>query len=283
MIIIPLWFYEFGSLMYFLSSAVAFLVSYFSFRLYKYTNSRQHLFLYTAFAFITLGLVVLTIGNVISYFNFDECRPNCIIDPTDVTYLWIRFGNYGYYLTALIGYSLLALSYFKFNFKNKTANKNKAINSNKNIISNKSKTIKSNKKFLLSFFVLPLSLFALLLPPAFDVTILQTQQPIFVLFPFINPYFQTFHILSSILLAYIVFQVLPAYLKTKSKLSLIVLLSFLSILFYHVLMFGVAIYPIFFALAHFSLIVGFGLLLLMLVKVGVDERERSKIKDASHR
>ena len=275
MIIIPLWFYEFGSLMYFLSSAVAFLVSYFSFRLYKYTNSRQHLFLCTAFAFITLGLVVLTIGNVISYFNFDECRPNCIIDPTDVTYLWIRFGNYGYYLTALIGYSLLALSYFKFNFKNKTANKNIIK------ISNKNKTIKSNKKFLLSFFVLPLSLFALLLPPAFDVTILQTQQPIFVLFPFINPYFQTFHILSSILLAYIVFQVLPVYLKTKSKLSLIVLLSFLSILFYHVLMFGVAIYPIFFAMAHFSLIAGFGLLLLMLVKVGVDER--TKIKDASHR
>jgi hypothetical protein len=273
MIIIPLWFYEFGSLMYFLSSAVAFLVSYFSFRLYRYTNSRQHLFLCTAFAFITAGLVVLTIGNAISYFNFDECKPNCIIDPTDVTYLWIRFGNYGYYLTALIGYSLLALSYLKFNFKNKVANKNKAINSNK------SKT--SNKKFLLSFFVLPLSLFMLLLPPAFDVTILQPQQLIFVLFPFINPYFQTFHILSSILLAYIVFQVLPAYLKTKSKLSLIVLLSFLSILFYHVLMFGVAIYPIFFALAHFSLIAGFGLLLLMLVKVGVDER--TKIKDASHR
>jgi hypothetical protein len=257
--------------MYFLSSVVAFLVSYFSFRLYRYSGSRQHLFLSAAFAFITFGLAILTIGNAVSYFNFDECKPNCKIDPTDATYMWIRLGNYGYYLTSTIGYALLALSYFKINFKGSMRSKLK--NKIKDNIRLK------NKRFILTVLALPL----LTMLPAFDITIVLPQQQTFVLFPFVNPYFQTFHIISSIFLAYIVLQVLPNYLKNKSKLSLLVLLSFLSILFYHVLMFAVAMHPICFALAHFSLLAGFGLLLLMLVKVGVDERERSKIKDASHR
>ena len=271
-IIIPLWFYEFGSLMYILSSVVAFLVSYFSFRLYRYSKSRKHLFLSAAFAFVTFGLAVLTIGNAVSYLNFVECRPNCRIDPSDVTYLWIRFGNYGYYVASTIGYVLLALSYFKTDFKSKSNSKTR---------------IKGRKLLLSTLLLLPILLPVFLpapLPPilpAFDITIFIPQQQTFVLFPFINPYFQTFHILSSIMLAYIVLQVLPNYFRTKSRLSLLVLLSFLAILLYHVLMFAVAVSPIYFALAHFSLLAGFGMLLLMLVKVGFDER--TKIKDASHR
>jgi len=275
-IIIPLWFYEFGSLMYFLSSAVAFLVSYFSFRLYRYSGSRQHLFLSAAFAFITLGLVILTVGNVISYFNFEECKPNCKIDPTDATYMWIRLGNYGYYFTSAIGYALLALSYFKINFKGSMRSKLKnKINSNIKL---------KNKRLILPVLFLPLLTILAIpaIPPAFDITIILAPQQTYVLYPFVNPYFQTFHVLSSIFLAYIVFQVLPTYLRCRERLCLLVLLSFLSVLFYHVLMFAVAMHPICFALAHFSLLAGFGMLLLMLVKVGVDEHERSKIKNASH-
>lgn len=112
-IFVPLWFYEFGSAMYILASLVGVLLSYYSFKLFSLTSKKQHMFFHSAFIFITFGFIALTIGNLYSYINFESCQPQCRIDPTDPTYFWIRFGNYGYYFTTLIGYSLLALSYFQ--------------------------------------------------------------------------------------------------------------------------------------------------------------------------
>jgi len=316
--------------MYFLASAIAFLISYFSFRLYIYTNSRQHLLLLSAFSFITIGLAILAIGNIVSFFNFDECKPHCRIDPTDPTYLLIRFGNYGYYLTSLLGYGLLALSYFKINFfnfppyfasrskaprskppRNKVYHSKSKTSIRKSIIKSIGKSIRKSisksigksigksfsefrrERLLLTFSILPsLLLQPVIIPallPSVDINILFPTQEIFVLYPFVNPYFQTFHVLSSVLLAYIIFQILPSYLRHKSKLSRLVLLSFLAILSYHILMYILPISATFFALAHFALLVGFGMLLFLLIKVNADERRERRqgkfatVEDAGNR
>lgn len=226
-IAVPLWFYEFGSAMYVIASIVGVLLSYYSFKLFSLTSKRQHMLLHSAFIFITFGFLALSIGNVYSYFNFESCQPQCRIDPTDPTYFWIRFGNYGYYFTTLVGYSLLALSYFK--------------------------TTKG--KFFFGVAPPSISLF------------FQFEGASSVLYPFTNYYFQAFHALSIIILSYIVMQTAANYFKTKSMYSLLVFAGFAFIVIYHVLMSLAPFRPALFTLAHLSLLAGFSSLLIMLVQV----------------
>ena len=225
-ITVPLWFYEFGSAMYLVASFVGILLSYYSFKLFSLTSKKQHMLFHSAFIFITVGFIALTLGNLYSYVNFEHCKPECKINPQDPTYFWIRFGNYGYYFTTLVGYGLLALTYFKS---------------------------KRGKFFAMA-------------PIGLDI-LFQFQGADAVLYPFANNYFNAFHILSIILLTYIVTQTASNYFRTKSKYSLLVVAGFAFIEIYHLLMFLIAVNPTFFALAHFSLLVGFVSLLTMLMQV----------------
>ena len=228
-VIVPLWFYEFGSVMYFFAAIIGFLLTYFSFKLYNYTRRKSHLFLHLSFIGITIGFIALTASNTFSVFHFEQCQPNCVITQQQI-FNWVIFGNYVYYITSIIGYSLFLLSYS---------------------ISEK----KSKKK-----------LFLQLAPPIAINTIFQ-YQPIFVLFPFDTLFFQPFHLISSILLLLIVIKTFANYRKNKSQLSLLVPLGFAAILFYHILMFSIPFSPLFFAFAHLSLLAGFSMLLLILIKV----------------
>lgn len=227
-VVVPLWFFEFGSTMYFLAAIIGLLLTYFSFKLFNLTGKTQHFLLNAGFIFITAGFLAMLVGNYYSYANFESCNPNCAINPTMNTYFWIRFGNYGYYAATLIGYVLLALSYWY------------STNRKKSII-----------KFL----------------PVVGMTFLFQQPGVFVLFPFVNEYFQIFHILSILIISYIVTKTWVNYSKTKTENSLLVLSGFVAIDFYHVLMYLIPYYATSFALAHLALLAGFGSLLVMLIRV----------------
>jgi len=230
-IIVPLWFYEFGSVMYFFAAIIGSLLTYFSFKLYNYTQKRSHLLLNLSFIFITIGFIVLTASNTYSHFHFEQCSPNCVITRQQI-FNWIVLGNDVYYLTSVIGYSLFLLSY---------------------------STYGRNDKRKLFLEIIPI--------PAFGVNILFQSQPLFVLYPFESLFFQPFQIISSILLFLIVYRTFLNYKKAKSKLSLLLPAGFAAILLYHILMFSLPFSPLFFAFAHLSLLVGFSLLLMMLIKV----------------
>ncbi len=225
-VIVPLWFWEFSSTIYFIAMVIGIFLSYFSFKLYNFTSKKQHLLLHIAFIFIAASFLAIFVGNLESYYNFQSsCNPNCIINPNDPTYFWIRFGNYGYYSTSLIGYAFLALSYWYSEKKN------------------------------LRFALLP------------AVGAIVQSPTIYVLFPFVNTYFNIFHILSILFVSYIVLYTLKNYRKTKSFNSLLVLSGFVAIDFYHLLMYLIPFYAETFALAHFALLIGFGSLLFMLIRV----------------
>ncbi len=226
-IVVPIWFYEFGSAMYLVATFAAILLSYYSFKLFSITSKKQHILFHAAFVFISFGLLALTVGNLYSYINFESCKPQCQFNPVDPTYFWIRFGNYGYYLATLIGYSLLALSYFKTN---------------------------------------RMKIFAAGAPMGIEL-FFQLQEADSVLYPFMNSYFQIFHSASIVLLTYIAIKTFLNYFRTKTNDSLLVFSGFAAIEFYHVLMFLIPFDPSFFALAHFSLLFGFSSLLLMVAQV----------------
>lgn len=228
-IIVPLWYYDFGSVMYFFAALIGILLTYFSFKLYNYTRKRSHLLLNLSFIFITLGFIVLTASNTYSDIHFEQCHPNCVITQQQI-FNWVVLGNYIYYTTSLIGYFLLLLSY----------------------------SMGEKKGWKKLFFQAA---------PPLAINILFQNQPVFVLYPFESIFFQPFQILSSIVLLFIVIKTFSNCKKAKTKLALLVPAGFGAILFYHILMFSLPFSPLFFAFAHLSLLAGFSMLLLMLVKV----------------
>ncbi len=226
-IVIPLWFYEFGLVMYLAAAVIGALLSYFSFKLYSYSNRAQHLLLHAGFVFVTFGFMALIYANASALVNFEACHDHCTISESNAVNSVVNAANYGYYFTSIVGYVLIALSYTKEIFG-------------------------TGRRL---FVIIP-----------FTGLIIPSQKSI-VLYPFFTPLFEIFHIVAFGLMAYIVFRALMHYRKAPRKLSLLVLLGFCSILAYHIMMYAAALSPTFFALAHIGLIAGFGALLLMLIKV----------------
>ena len=229
---IPLLLYEFSTWIYFLAAIVGILLSYFSFKLYSMTGKREQRFLFYAMVFITIGFILLTIANVFGLSNFQSCFPLCQFDVTDPVYsLVIKSGNYIYYLTSLIGYTLLALTYLK--------------------------SIKIEKFFGRFFAFIPL-----------NVTLLiETANIEFFLYPFGNFAFQLFHLLAIVILSYINFNTITNYLVLKTRHSFPVMIGFIFIGLYHFLMALTPFKPIIFGVAQFSLLAGLISLLWMLIQV----------------
>jgi hypothetical protein len=228
-VVIPIWFYDFGSMMYIFAAIIGALLSYFSFKIHSFSQKDHHRLLYTSFMFITGGFVLLAATNTYNLFNFEECAPNCSIATSIESNILNNIGNYGYYLTSIIGYVLFAMTYYK-------------------------KKNKIGKMFPLMSGVTGLQ-------------ILIPGQDIFVMYPFETSFFQAFHFISIALLAYIVYKTFSNYMSSRYPLSLLVSIGFAFILVYHVLMYALPFSAIFFAMAHFSLLLGFIALLVMLVRV----------------
>ena len=237
-VLIPLWFYWFSTAIYVLASIVGVLLSYFSSRLYNLTQKKEHRRLFYAMVFITIGFIALSIANIHGFTNFQYCFPACQFDLTNSNYsLVIKGGNYLYYLTSMIGYILLSLSYLK------------------------SIKIEKFSPFAGKYFAfLPLN----------SVLLFETLWHGF-LYPFDNFIFQLFHLLSIIVLAYINFNTITNYLVLKTKYSFPVMVAFLFIGAYHFLMALTPFKPIVFAAAHLSLLAGLLSLLYMMIQVNRGE------------
>lgn len=228
-IIVPMWFYEFGLLMYSFAAAIGLALTYFSFKLYNYTRKKSHLLLNLSFVFITIGFIILAISNTYSIFHFEQCNPTCTITAED-PFRWIILGNDAYYLTSIVGYSLFLLSYPLYGKKDK-------------------------KKLLLQ------------IAPPLALNIIFPPEELFVLYPFESIFFQPFHVISAILVFLVVLRTFSNYRKIKTTTSLLLPIGFAAILLYHVLMLSLGFSPLFFAFAHLSLLAGFSVLLVMLIKV----------------
>lgn len=235
-VLIPLWFYVFSSLTYILAAVVGILLTYFSFKLYRLTAKMEQRFLFRGMGFITLGFIILSIINSYGFFNFQFCFPACQFDLTSPKYSFIiRGGNYAYYLTSLVGYLLLSLTYLK---------------------SIKIETIFKYTPFKKFFVLIPLNI------PLLGQAL---QQGFY--YPFDNTVFQLFHLSSIVILSYINFNTLTNYLVLRSKHSFPVMIGFLFIGLYHFLMALTPFEPIIFIGAHLSLLAGLVSLLWMLVQV----------------
>lgn len=228
-VVIPLWFYDFGSIMYIFAALIGALLSYFSFKIWAYSQKYNHKLLFMSFLFITGSFALLAMSNTYNLFTFQECAPNCTLPTSTESWAVNLAGNYGYYILSVAGYFLFALAYTK-------------------------------KKFGIG------KAFPIAIAPV-SVEFLIPGTDIFVLYPFETSLFQVFHFISIALLAYIVYKTASNYMSSRNPLSLLVLMGFSFVFLYHVLMYALPFSAIFFAVAHFSLLLGFIALLVMLVRV----------------
>lgn len=104
-ILVPSWFFGFDSAMYLLSAVIGFLVSFRALRLYNITSRKSHFQLYTSFAALGMGLLVLGVTTVFSVF-FSSA--SVVADAVS----WVDdFGFWIYYASSIFAYGLLAMMY----------------------------------------------------------------------------------------------------------------------------------------------------------------------------
>ncbi len=104
-ILVPAWFFGFDSLMYLLSAAIGFLVSFHAFKLYNMTSKKSHFYLHASFAALGMGLLILGVTTV---FSITFLSASMQADA----YSWVDdFGFWIYYASSLFAYGLLLMMY----------------------------------------------------------------------------------------------------------------------------------------------------------------------------
>jgi hypothetical protein len=104
-VLVPPWFFGLDSVMYLLSAAIGFLVSFNAFKLYSITSKKSHFYLYASFAVLGMGLLVLGVTTV---FSISVSSASFFAD----TVSWVDdFGFWIYYASSLFAYGLLAMMY----------------------------------------------------------------------------------------------------------------------------------------------------------------------------
>jgi len=110
-LLIPLMFYGIVSVVYLAVAVIGFLVGYFAFKVYRLTSKNSVRNLSISFFILSLGFLILTAISLYTYIQIDFFNSLSNI---------VLFNYYGfsiYYVSSLIAYLLLALTYFSENRK----------------------------------------------------------------------------------------------------------------------------------------------------------------------
>jgi len=228
LLLIPIWFYGFDTLMYFVSAIVGFFISSKSYKLYSVTRKKPHLYLHLGFMLLSLGLFLSGFVSTYSYVMYKSCIRNCSLSLFDTIFGVEDFGLFLYFGLSILGYSILALAHLP-------------------------------EKTKISSFVL---LFIL----AFSVVMMLVSAPRSELLMWYT-YHQYFNLLSVLIVGYILFKVLINFSESRNLVSFLVVLGFSGIFVFHTLHFFSFFNPWMYVFAHLFLITGYLSLLAMLIKV----------------
>jgi len=227
-IIIPVWFYGFDSAMYFVSSIVGFLLSFYFYKIYSLSSDKKHSYLYLGFLLLSIGLLSLAITDLYSYIAFSNCHASCILGIIDDVFSLEDFAYLAYFGLSLMAYILFILAYG-------------------------SESPKFSKGMLL-FFVLYVILIAKFVPISGECNVWES-------------YHGYFHLTSMIMLIFVSFRNVANYFEKKSLNSLLVMNAFIFISLFHVFHLFVFISGWMYVFAHISMLIGFSSLLLMVLRL----------------
>jgi hypothetical protein len=101
--LVPEWFYLYSGLIYLLAASISFLVSYFSFKLFRITSSKSQSALSIAFILIGLGFALLSAVSIFTYQDAHDL-------DTDIFNINSNVYN-AYYILTLVAYLFLVMIY----------------------------------------------------------------------------------------------------------------------------------------------------------------------------
>jgi len=204
--LIPVWFYMYGGVAYGIVAAISFLISFFSFKLYKTSSLKTNLILSLSFLSLGVAFSSLLAASLYTYFYIPYFQ-----DDVNLGFLNRNAFNL-YYLTSLISYVLFSTMYLPGKIKNK-------------------------------FFAFYVPLWYI------DWT--------------------NFHILSIFIMGYVLLMNFMNCYKKRNFNSYLVTFAFFTIEVFHLLLLFIPFDVSLYLAAHALLSVGFGSLLIMLIRVSV--------------
>ncbi len=223
-IIIPLWFYGFDSIMYFISSMVGFTLSYYFYQIYSINSRKRHMFLHLGFLILSLGLLSLSVTNTFSYLVFKNCHISCSLGLIDNVFSLEDFTYFMYF-----GLSIIAYFFFILAYKDEGSN---------------------------TFNILIILFFGYL---AFIILLLALIQH-YMLWYFYSEYF---HLIGLAMIVFVVFRTIINYNERRDLNSFLVMMSFILISLFHVFYLFSFTSEWMYVLSHLSLLAGFVSLLVM--------------------
>jgi len=201
--LIPVWFYLFSAIAYGLAALISLFISYFSYKLYRASNIKNHKFLSIAFAALGIAYLVLIFTSMYTYFYHPYLRGYYNLGDVNRT-------GYGfYYVAALTSYVLLFFM-----------------------------QLPEGKK-----------IFPVLFVPIWYVDLTE------------------FHAVAIFLLGFVAIKSFLNYLKLKSANSFLVFFAFLMMTVFHLFLMLIPFNAVLYLAAHSFLLIGFGSLLLTLIRV----------------
>jgi len=107
-VLIPVWFYIFSGLAYFVAAAISLAVSYFALRIFKTSKSKKFMMLGLVFLLLGVSFLALTLSSIYTYFYTPYFKESVGISLNVFNSKAFNF----YYITSLISYLLLFITYF---------------------------------------------------------------------------------------------------------------------------------------------------------------------------
>lgn len=115
-LIIPVWFYGFDAIMYFICALVGFLLSFYFNKLYSLSSEKKHLYLFLGFLLLSFGLLGISMSDAFSYATFWQCKPFCVLGILDQTFGLESFSFFIYFGLSIVAYSLFMMAYLPKKF-----------------------------------------------------------------------------------------------------------------------------------------------------------------------
>ncbi len=227
-IIIPVWFYGFDSVMYLISAMIGFLLSFYFYKIYSLSSEKTHLYLYLGFLLLSTGLLSLSVADMYSYLNFINCHNACTLGLLDNVFDLEDFAYFVYFGLSLFAYGLFILAYIP-------------------------QGLKLSKNFVLLSMVFLFLIASILLIRAGNVLWYS--------------YHEYFHITALLMMVFITFRTIVNYSENKGLNSFLVVVSFSFISLFHLLHLFSFISGWMYVFAHISMLIGFGSLLFMVLRV----------------
>jgi len=115
-LIIPVWFYGFDAIMYFICALVGFLLSFYFNKLFSLSSEKKHMYLFLGFLLLSFGLLGLSMSDAFSYAAFWQCGPFCVLGILNQTFGLESFSFFIYFGLSIVAYALFMMSYMPKKF-----------------------------------------------------------------------------------------------------------------------------------------------------------------------